>query len=297
MVWLQKRIFGGLVALAVAVVPIGALAQSGPSGMPSYAAPAPAGDQETIHGHIASVDDVDTLHVSDDRGFIDSVQLQPGTIINPSGTQLQPGMIVTIAGVSRGSVFAANRIDISAAADAAPAVAGVPPMPPVQPAPLVQPPPGTELTGSLGMSLDSKSSFVGENIVLTNVSSSDGAITGATLSGTVTDVTPPGQGRNAQVRIHLDSLRLADGSTSRIDGIVVSMKVKTKSNAAKELGGALIGMLAGNAIGKTLFGVSGGGIVGAIGGFMIAKDDRSDVVIPANSAVTVRLVNPRRQAS
>jgi hypothetical protein len=56
-------------------------------------------------------------------------------------------------------------------------------------------------------------------------------------------------------------------------------------------------MLAGNAIGKTLFGVSGGGIVGAIGGFMIAKDDRSDVVIPANSAVTVRLVNPRRQAS
>jgi hypothetical protein len=301
---LQIQVFGGLLALAVAVTPIGALAQSAPSDMPSYASPATAGpaapsDQETIHGNIASVDAADSLQVNDDRGFVDSVQLQAGTVINPGGAQLQPGMTVTIAGVARGSVFAANRIDIAdAMSGPPPQQAGMaPPMPPAMGPPPPQSAPGAVLTGSLGMSLDSKHSFVGENVVLTNVSSVDGAIAGATLSGTVTDVTPPGQGRNAQVRIHFDSLRMSDGTTSHIDGIVVAMKVKTKSNAAKEIGGAFLGMLAGNAIGKTLFGVSGGGLVGAVGGFMIAKDNRSDVVIPAESAVTVQLVNPRRQAS
>ena len=58
------------------------------------------------------------------------------------------------------------------------------------------------------------------------------------------------------------------------------MKVKTKSNAAKEVGGALLGMLAGSALGS-IFGVGGGGIIGAVGGYFVAKDNRSDVVIPA----------------
>ena len=156
--------------------------------------------------------------------------------------------------------------------------------------------PGTELIGTLDTSLDSKSAFAGEQVILTNVSSSSGSINGATLIGSVTDVTRPGQGRTAQVLIHFDSLRLADGTMRPIDGVVASMKVKTKSNAAKEVGGALLGMLAGNAIGKTLFGVSGGGIVGAIGGYMVARDNRSDVVIPANTDVTVQLLDPRRQA-
>jgi outer membrane lipoprotein SlyB len=113
--------------------------------------------------------------------------------------------------------------------------------------------------------------------------------------------TPIVQGRNAQVAIHFDKLRLRDGSTTRIDGIVVSMQVKTRNNAVKEIGGAFLGMLAGNAIGKTLFGIGigigGGGIVGAAGGYMIAKDNRSDVVIPENTDITVRLVNTRRQAN
>jgi hypothetical protein len=300
MLWLQTKIFAGLAALAIAAVPLGALAQAAPSGMPSYASPASAPDQETIHGHIASIDDADSLQISDDRGFVDSVQLGQDTIINPSGTQLQPGMTVTIAGVSRGSVFAAHRIDVAAAMNAPPPQQQFPQQPsfPQQPpaAQPMRPAPGTELTGALTSSLDSKSAFVGQTVVLTDVASSDRSISGATLLGTVTDITRPGQGRNAQVRIHFDSLRLPDGTSAPVDGIVESMSVKTKSNAAKEIGGALLGMLAGNAIGKTLFGVSGGGIVGAVGGFMIAKDNRSDVVIPQNTAVTVRLVNARRQA-
>jgi hypothetical protein len=292
MILLQMRIFAGLIAVGIAAVPLGAFAQGSPSDMPSYAASGPgASDQETIHGQIASVDDADSLQINDDRGFIDSVKLQQGTIIYPSGMQLQPGMAVTIVGANRGSVFAANRIEISDGAGAPPAQQQQAMAPPAEAVP------GTELSGILGTSLDSKSAFVGEDVILSDVTSFDGSIRGATLLGSVTDVTRPSQGRNAQVAIHFDKLRLRDGSTTRIDGIVASMQVKTKNNAAKEIGGAFLGMLAGNAIGKTLFGIGGGGIVGAVGGYMIAKDNRSDVVIPENTDVTVRLVNARRQAN
>jgi hypothetical protein len=287
MVRLLAKISATLVALALSAVPLGVLAQSGPPGMPSYAASAPSApaNEETIHGQIASIDDAQSLQLNDDRGFIDTVQLQPGTVIRPSGSQLQPGMAVTISGVARGSVFAASHIDVAAAVTSQ---AG--------PAASVPFAPGTEVTGTLQYALDSKTAYVGENVVLTNAGSPDGSVNRATILGTVTDVTRPSQGRTAQVAIHFDSLLLPDGSRTPVDGIVISMKVKTKSNVAKEVGGALIGMLAGNALGKTL-GVNGGGVVGAIGGYMIAKDNRSDVVIPANTDVTVRLVNPRRQAT
>jgi hypothetical protein len=233
------------------------------------------------------------LQLNDDRGFVDNVQFGQNTVVRPRNAQLQPGTVVTIVGVANGPVFAADSVDVGG-----PAVAGpVPPMQPQPPAPPAGPPPapGRVLTGIIGASLDSKSAYAGEPVTLHDVASSDGDITHATLLGRVTDVTPAGQGRNAQVRMHFDRLQLPDGSETPVDGVVVSVDVKTKSNAAKEIGGALIGMLAGNAVGKIL-GLNGGGIVGAAGGFLVAKDNRADVVIPADSAVTVQLINPRRQS-
>jgi hypothetical protein len=276
----RTRCVALLLTLTTFAFPLAVRAQADSSGIPSYAQPvAPAVEEETIHGRIASVDGPDGLQVNDDRGFVDNVRLDQHTAINPPGTRLLPGMTVSIVGVNRGSAFAASRIDLPRQG------AGV------------APPPGTELTGILGTSLDSKSAFVGEEVVLTNVSSSDGSIVGATLNGSVADVTTAGQGRNAQIEIHFDTLQLNGGAVYPIDVVVAQMQVNTKSNAAKEVGGALLGMLAGNALGKTLLGVSGGGIVGAVGGFLIAKDNRSDIVIPANTSVTVRLVNQRRQPS
>jgi hypothetical protein len=278
---LQSRTFAALLVGALAAIPLGTFAQTS-GDLPSYARPNAPVETETIHGRIASVDGPDGLHVRDERGFIDNVQLRGDTTIDPPGTRLMPGMQVTIAGVNRGPVFAADRIVLPQQA------AGVAPPPPL---------PGTELTGIIGTALDSKSAFVGEEVVLTGVSSDDGSIAGATVTGTVSHVTNPGQGRNAEIELHFDSLQLRNGTVYPVDGVVASMQVNTKNNAAKEVGGALLGMLAGNAIAKTTLGVSGGGIVGAIGGFLIAKDNKTDVVIPANTAVTVRLVNARRQPS
>src|SRR5665213_2050033 len=78
MVRRPARIAVALLAVVVGAVPLGALAQPEPAGMPSYAVPASADakadDQETIHGSVASVDDADTLQVNDDRGFVDHVR-------------------------------------------------------------------------------------------------------------------------------------------------------------------------------------------------------------------------------
>jgi hypothetical protein len=113
---LQARVFTALMALAAAAVPAGAFAQqTAPAdAAPSYATAAPpsyGAADETIHGRIATFDGAYSLQVRDDRGFMDNVQLQPGTVINPTGLRLAAGMSVTIHGVNRGTVFGANEID------------------------------------------------------------------------------------------------------------------------------------------------------------------------------------------
>ena len=295
MVGPENKLFVTLITLALAGAPAAAFAQAVPPGAPSYAVPAPPDNRETIHGRVASFDpNSGNLQLNDDRGFVDNVQFGQNTVVRPRDAQLRPGTVVTIVGSAQGSAFAADTVDVAGPVVTAP----VPPAPPPPPVPPAGPPPaqGRVLTGLIAGSLDSKNAQPGQPVTLENVASNDGAIAHATLLGHVTDVTSAGQGRTAQVRMHFDKLRLADGSERPIDGVVVSVQVKTKNNAAKEIGGALLGMLAGNAIGKTL-GINGGGIAGAAGGFLIAKNDRENVVIPADSAVTVQLVNPRRQSN
>lgn len=77
-------------------------------GLPSYAQPS---TEQTIHGRIRSIDSTFHISVNDDKGYVDSVQLHQGTIINPTGLTLAAGMSVTISGYNAGSVFEANEID------------------------------------------------------------------------------------------------------------------------------------------------------------------------------------------
>lgn len=95
-----------LIASAVLIAPTAAVAQPAPP--PSYARP--SGDN-TIKGRITSIDGTFQISVRDDNGYIDTVALHQGTIINPTGLTLEPGMSVTIAGYNGGSRFNANEID------------------------------------------------------------------------------------------------------------------------------------------------------------------------------------------
>ena len=156
------------------------------------------------------------------------------------------------------------------------------------------PQPGMQFEGTLQQSISSRDAWVGEQIFLINVNSTDQTITGARMFGRVVDVQKPGQGRNAEVLIRFDTLQMPNGTLYPVIGEVTHVQVKTANNGAKEVLGTFGGMIIGNILGKWL-GTNAGGILGAAGGYLVAKNNREDVTIPANSQVSVRLVPPHPQ--
>jgi len=155
---------------------------------------------------------------------------------------------------------------------------------------------GEQVAGTLTQSIDSGSATVGQQVVLSRVTSEDGTISGAHMYGTVTSITRAGQGRPARIHMDFTRLTLANGATYAINGLVTGSKVNTKSNAKKEILGALGGMIVGNMIGKAIFHMSGAGFLGAAGGYLLARNNRENVTIPKDSVVRVRLQSVRRQA-
>ncbi len=155
---------------------------------------------------------------------------------------------------------------------------------------------GAQYAGTITTSVNTKTASVGQPVTLNHVTSSSGSVAGATMYGTVTKVIRAGQGRTAQLQMTFTRLTMPDGSSYAIDGVVTGMQSNTKSNALKEAGGAVAGMIVGNMVGKTIFHSGAGGLLGAAGGFLVAKNNRSDVTVPAGSAVKVMLRSVRRQA-
>ncbi|MGH7683940.1 MAG: hypothetical protein ACREMT_06325, partial [Vulcanimicrobiaceae bacterium] len=164
----------------------------------------------------------------------------------------------------------------------------VPQQGPPQPTTAYAPQPGMQFEGTLTQALSSKDAWVGEQIALINVNSTDQLITGARMYGRVVDVQHAGQGKSGEVLIRFDTLQLSSGALYPVVGEVTHVQVKTPNNAAKEVLGALGGMIAGNVLGKWL-GTNAGGALGAAGGYLAAKNNRQDVSIPANAEVAVRL--------
>jgi hypothetical protein len=154
--------------------------------------------------------------------------------------------------------------------------------------------PGMQFTGTLNQSINSKNVQVDQPVTLVNVQSSDGSIGGATMYGHVASVQRAGQGRAADILIAFDTLQLANGTSYSISGQVTKLQAETKNNGAKEAAGTVAGMIVGNIFGKWV-GTNVGGAVGAAGGYVIAKNNREDITIPANSQVTVELASPRQQ--
>lgn len=159
------------------------------------------------------------------------------------------------------------------------------------------PPAGTQLAGVITQSVDTSSAVVGQSVVLRHVADQAGDISGATLYGRVTQVVRAGQGTPAKLQMRFTKLVLPSGATYAVNGIVSGMQANTKNNTLKEAGGALAGMIVGNILGKTVLHASGGGLLGAAGGFLIAKNNRQNMSVPAGSAVKVTLRSARRQAS
>jgi hypothetical protein len=103
---IMRTFIAALAAVLLITAPLAARAQIAPS----YAQNGDSADAQ-IHGRVISFDGGYSLQVRDEKGYVDNVQLHPGTIINPTGITLAPGMIVSILGYNSGSYFGANEID------------------------------------------------------------------------------------------------------------------------------------------------------------------------------------------
>lgn len=156
--------------------------------------------------------------------------------------------------------------------------------------------PGTDLSGTIDQSIDSKNAVVGQQVTFSNVHSLDNNINGATMYGHVCDVQRASQGTPGKLQICIDKLHTRSGNSYALDGRVVAANVVTKSNVGNEVAGAVGGMILGNILGKRL-GTNVGGLAGAAGGYLYAKNARQNVTVPANTAVTVQVLTARRQAT
>lgn len=156
--------------------------------------------------------------------------------------------------------------------------------------------PGEVVNGNLTTQLDSKSTQEGQPFTLSNVTAADGSgnVVGGTIYGHVTQVITAGQGRKAQINLGFDRFVDQNGNSYRIDGRVQNVNVQTKSNAGKEVVGAVVGDLLGNYLGKHI-GTNLGGAFGAAGGFLYAKNSNQNITVPQNSVVSVQILNERRQ--
>ncbi len=148
--------------------------------------------------------------------------------------------------------------------------------------------PGTTLYGTLNQTFDSGKTQVGQPFSLSNVTSTDGSVHGATIYGHVIDVVKAGQGTPGKIELGYDKVRLSNGRTYAISGRTTNLTVNTKNNALKEGIGAVVGLVAGNILGKWV-GTNIGGVVGAGAGFLYAKNNRQNVTVPSNSSVTLQV--------
>lgn len=156
--------------------------------------------------------------------------------------------------------------------------------------------PGTTLVGNMDQSLNSKDVQVGQRFTMSNVHSQDNNINGGTIYGHVADIQRASQGRNAKIELAFDKLRTRSGNSYALVGRATNVQTDTKDNTLKEVGGAVAGMIVGNIVGKMVH-TNVGGLLGAGGGYLYAKNSKENISIPQNAVVTVQVTQARRQAT
>jgi hypothetical protein len=169
-------------------------------------------------------------------------------------------------------------------------------------------PEGMRIVAVLDSSLSTRTLRGGERFSMTVRSPVE--FEGARIDGVVARITPYGPGRNADMRIDFDTIRLRDGQTAQFDAVLntvrtpggVTLRVdasggvpdpKSPGATAQEgaIGaalGAIIGAIAGGGKGAAL-----GAVVGGASGAILAQDREQYLELPPGTQVTIIVTAPR----
>jgi hypothetical protein len=169
-------------------------------------------------------------------------------------------------------------------------------------------PEGTRIFAVLDTQLSTRSSRSGERFSMT-VRGPD-EYQDARIEGVIARITPYGQGRDADMQIDFDTIRLRDGRTAEFDAVLdtvrtpggVTFRVDASGNAPEQhrpnaalaqgaVGatlGAIIGAVAGGGKGAAI-----GAVVGGAGGVILAQGRDQHLELPPGTEVTI-IVSPSR---
>jgi hypothetical protein len=157
-------------------------------------------------------------------------------------------------------------------------------------------PNGSSINATLLSDVNTKSAYAGQPIKMTvkQPFPTNGALlAGATLYGSVLAVQSASQGRAASVEFTVNAIQLAGSQLQQpITAKIVKVDVRQKSNVTNEAGGTLAGMLIGNWIGKAVGTPKGqGGLVGAVGGYLLTSNTKQNLDVAAGSNVSLQLLD------
>jgi hypothetical protein len=162
---------------------------------------------------------------------------------------------------------------------------------------------GTQFSAVMDSPLDSATANVGDRFsmhVISPYPNYDPRFAGATITGSVLAVTRASRGVKPGLALAIDKLVLPDGTAVDLDAQVISEQSQAvhKSGANVALS-TLGGMLFGNAVMQTIFHVGGGGLIGAVGGFIYGLNDKANMTVPAGAQVQLAVARDvviRRQS-
>ncbi len=163
-------------------------------------------------------------------------------------------------------------------------------------------PDGTRIVAVLDTSLSTRTSRNGERFSMTVRSPEE--YRDARIDGVIARVTPYGEGRDADMQIDFDAIRLRNGPTSEFDAVLdtvrtpggVTLRVdasgnvpdRNRTSATIQTGavgaalGAIIGAFAGGGKGAAI-----GAAVGGVGGVIVAQGRDQHLDLPPGTVVTI----------
>ena len=168
-------------------------------------------------------------------------------------------------------------------------------------------PDGTRMIAVLDTPIGTRQSRDGERFTMTVEGPAE--YRDARIDGVIQRVTPYGGGRNAEMRVDFDTIRLRNGQTAEFEGVLtnvrtpggVDMRVNSEnvpnSNRTEDtvqkgaVGaalGAIIGAIAGGGKGAAI-----GAVVGGAGGVILAQDRDQYLDLPRGTQVTIIVTSQR----
>ena len=163
---------------------------------------------------------------------------------------------------------------------------------------------GQTLNVQFQSTLDSGKAYAGQHFTAKVVSpfpNDDPTFANAVVNGTIIKVISAGQGRNPELHLSWDSITLQNGSSYPLNAEMTSGGAKQQNRNGGHVALTTIGgLIAGNIIGKTIFHTNAGGAIGAVSGFLVGYNKKSNIQLSQGDQVQLTLTRPlmvRRQAS